>query len=211
MNLDIKTLNGEIKSTLTVSENIFSKSYNEPLIHQVVVSYLSSSRQGTKAQKNRSEVSGGGAKPWKQKGTGRARAGTIRSPIFRTGGVTFAAKNRDFSKKTNKKMYRAAMCSIFSELLRKNNLILIDTIKVDKPKTKEFSVILDKMTNLGVTGKILIVVEKNEFTEHLYLASRNIKNVIVSDTQGVNPFLLLSCSKIVVTSAAIKKIEGGFL
>src|SRR5680860_1557076 len=133
---------------ITVSEATFAKDFNEALVHQVVVAYMAAGRQGTKAQKTRSEVRGGGKKPWRQKGTGRARAGTIRSPIWRSGGVTFAAKPRSFEQKVNRKMYRAAMCSIFSELVRQERLVLVDDFTIDAPKTKAFAA---KLADMGLS------------------------------------------------------------
>ena len=203
MDLNIKTLAGEAHSVLSVSDSVFSKEYNEALVHQVVVAYMAGARQGTKAQKTRSEVSGGGAKPWRQKGTGRARAGTIRSPIFRKGGVTFAAKPRSYDQKVNRKMYRAAIQSILSELVRAERLVALENIKLETPKTKEF---VTKLKQLDVK-EALIVVGSEEFSEELYLASRNVKNVAVCDAQEVNPVALMCFDKVIMTQAAIKQIE----
>ena len=203
MDLNIKTLSGEAHSVLSVSDSVFSKEYNEALVHQVVVAYMAGARQGTKAQKTRSEVSGGGAKPWRQKGTGRARAGTIRSPIFRKGGVTFAAKPRSYDQKVNRKMYRAAIQSILSELVRAERLVALENIKLETPKTKEF---VTKLKQLDVK-EALIVVGSEEFSEELYLASRNVKNVAVCDAQEVNPVALMCFDKVIMTQAAIKQIE----
>lgn len=207
MDLKIKVLADESHSVLNVSDDVFSKDYNEALVHQVVVSYLAAARQGSKAQKTRSEVSGGGAKPWRQKGTGRARAGTIRSPIWRKGGVTFAAKPRVYEQKVNRKMYRSAMCSILSELLRKERLLVVETLKVETPKTKEFVQLLSKL-NLK---EALIVVTPEEFTEQLYLASRNVKNVVVADSYEINPAALICFDNIILTQEAVKQVEERFL
>jgi len=203
VNLDIKTLDGQHHSVLRVSDDIFSKEYNEPLIHQVIVGYMSSSRQGSCAQKTRSEVSGSGAKPWKQKGTGRARAGTIRSPIFRKGGVTFAAKPRSYKKKINRKMYRSALQSIISELLRNKRLSTLHSMDLKTPKTKD---LVSKLKNLGFVDA-LIAVTSEEFTEYLRLASRNIKNIAVCNTQEINPVALMSFNNVVMTQSAIKELE----
>lgn len=207
MDLKIKVLADGSHSVLNVSDDVFSKDYNEALVHQVVVSYLAAARQGSKAQKTRSEVSGGGAKPWRQKGTGRARAGTIRSPIWRKGGVTFAAKPRVYEQKVNRKMYRSAMCSILSELLRKERLLVVETLKVETPKTKEFVQLLSKL-NLK---EALIVVTPEEFTEQLYLASRNVKNVVVADSYEINPAALICFDNIILTQEAVKQVEERFL
>lgn len=207
MDLKIKVLADGSHSVLNVSDDVFSKDYNEALVHQVVVSYLAAARQGSKAQKTRSEVSGGGAKPWRQKGTGRARAGTIRSPIWRKGGVTFAAKPRVYEQKVNRKMYRSAMCSILSELLRKERLLVVETLKVETPKTKEFVQLLSKL-NLK---EVLIVVTPEEFTEQLYLASRNVKNVVVADSYEINPAALVCFDNIILTQEAVKQVEERFL
>jgi large subunit ribosomal protein L4 len=170
-------------------------------VHQAVTSYLAGARQGTRAQKTRAEVSGGGKKPWRQKGTGRARAGTIRSPIWRTGGVTFAAKPQDHSQKLNRKMYRAALRSILSELARQDRLVVVESFDVDQPKTK---VLIQKLGEFGVQD-VLIVTE--EVTENLYLSSRNLHKVDVRDAVGVDPVSLIHFEKVLVTVPALKKIE----
>ncbi|WP_100641156.1 50S ribosomal protein L4 [Marinobacter salexigens] len=194
------TITGSGKE-VSVSEAAFAKDFNEALVHQVVTAYMAGGRQGTKAQKNRSEVSGGGKKPWRQKGTGRARAGTIRSPIWRSGGVTFAAKPRGFEQKVNRKMYRAAMCSIFSELVRQERLVLVDDFTVDAPKTKAFT---SKLADLGVANALILT----ESLEHnLHLASRNVPHVDVRDVAGLDPVSLVAFEKVVVTVPALKKIE----
>ena len=188
-------------SALEVSEATFGRDFNEALVHQVVVAYAAGARQGTRKQKNRSEVSGGGRKPWKQKGTGRARAGTIRSPIWRSGGVTFAARPQDHSQKVNRKMYRAALQSIFSELVRQERLIVVENFAVETPKTKE---LVAKLKELDLKD-VLIVTEEVE--ENLFLAARNLYKVDVRDVAGIDPVSLIGFDKIVVTAAAVKQIE----
>jgi large subunit ribosomal protein L4 len=192
------------KNGVDVSDTAFGREFNEALVHQVVTSYMAAARQGTKAQKTRSEVSGGGRKPFRQKGTGRARAGTIRSPIWRGGGVTFAAKPRDHSKKVNKKMYRGAMQAILSELVRQERLVVVEDFAIDAPKTKVFSAKLKELE----LNNVLIVVE--EVDDNLYLGCRNIHNVDVIDVQGVNPVNLIGFKKVLFTVGALKKAEELF-
>ena len=189
------------KQGVDVSDTTFGREFNEALVHQVVVTYMSGRRQGTKAQKTRSEVNGGGRKPFRQKGTGRARAGTIRSPIWRGGGATFATKPRDFSKKINKKMYRGAMQAILSELVRQERLVVTNEFKVKAPKTKEM---VRKLKELQLDN-VLIVVK--EVDNNLYLATRNLKNVDVVDVHGVNPINLIGFEKVLFTVDALKKAE----
>ena len=184
-----------------VSEAVFAQDYNEGLIHQLVVSYLAKARAGTRAQKTRSEVRGGGVKPWKQKGTGRARAGTIRSPIWRTGGVTFAAKPQDHSKKLNKKMYAVGMRSILSELVRQERLVIIDNISLDEPKTKVLTKVLSEQ---GLTSALFVLAAEDR---NLELASRNIHKVDVCTAFEIDPVSLLSYEKVCVTADAIALIE----
>ena len=190
------------KSSVAVSDATFSREYNEALVHQVVTAYMAGGRQGTRAQKTRSEVNGGGKKPWNQKGSGRARAGTIRSPIWTGGGVTFAAKPQNFEQKINRKMYRAAMQVILSELARQERLVVVEEMTVPTPKTKEF---VSKLQAQGLTDGALII--SDEVEENLYLASRNLRNVEVRDVAGVDPVSLVGHDKVVVTVAALKKIE----
>ena len=197
MNLNLAGANGSVE----VSDLAFGKEFKETLVHQVVTAYLAGGRQGTKAQKNRSAVSGGGAKPWRQKGTGRARAGTSRSPIWRAGGVTFAAQPRDYSQKVNKKMYRAAMRCIFSELVRQERLVVVEEFAVESPKTKQF---VAKLNELELTNALLIT---EDVEQNLYLASRNVPHVGVRDAAGVDPVSLVGFDKVLVTVAALKKIE----
>ncbi len=200
--MELKIVNpGGKQGAVSVSEVAFGREFNQDLVHQAVVAYMAGSRQGTKAQKTRSEVSGGGKKPWRQKGTGRARAGTIRSPIWRGGGVTFAAKPRDFDQKLNKKMYRAALQCILSELNRQDRLIVVESFDVDAPKTKA---LVQKLAQFDLSD-VLIVTE--EMSENLFLASRNLHKVGVTDVQGVDPVSLIGFDKIVVTVPALKKFE----
>lgn len=194
-------LNTASGGTVSVSEVAFGKDFNESLVHQVVVAYMAAGRQGSKAQKSRSEVSGGGKKPWRQKGTGRARAGTIRSPLWRGGGVTFAAKSRDFTQKINKKMYRGALQCILSELVRQERLVVVDEFDVPAPRTKE---LVAKLNELELKS-VLIVTE--EVTENLYLSARNLPKVDVCDAQGINPVVLIAHDKVVITVGALKKLE----
>jgi len=195
-------ITGSDKGTVAVSDDTFSRDFNEALVHQVVTAYLAGARQGTRAQKTRSEVRGGGKKPWAQKGSGRARAGTIRSPIWRSGGVTFAAKPQDFSQKVNRKMYRAAMQVILSELVRSERLVVVESVSVDSPKTK---VLNERLREQGLLESTLMISEEVE--SNLYLASRNIPRVDVSDAAGIDPLSLVAYEKIVVTVSALKKIE----
>ena len=200
MELAIATPKGK-KGTVEVSELAFGKEFNQDLIHQTVVAFLAGARQGTKAQKNRSAVSGGGRKPFRQKGTGRARAGTIRSPLWRSGGVTFAAQPQDHSQKLNRKMYRSAMQSIVSELARQERLIVVEKFELKEPKTKR---LVSKLSDFGL-NEALIVTE--EVSENLYLASRNLHKVDVCDTAALDPVSLINFDKVVVTVAALKKLE----
>lgn len=186
---------------LEVSEATFGREFNEALVHQVVVAYAAGARQGTRAQKTRSEVSGGGKKPWRQKGTGRARAGTTRSPIWRSGGVTFAAQPQDHSTKVNRKMYRGALRCILSELIRKERLIAVENFSVKAPKTKE---LLSQLKSLDMSN-VLIVTEDGD--ENLFLAARNVRFVDVRDVEGVDPVSLISHDKVLITVAALKKLE----
>ena len=188
-------------TNIEVSDQVFGRAFSEPLVHQVVVSYLSGARAGTKAQKNRSAVSGGGRKPWRQKGTGNARAGTIRSPLWRSGGVTFAAQPRDFTQKVNRKQYRSALKAILSELVRQERLIVVDALKIDEPKTRLASQLLGDM---GVATGVLVDAEPNS---NLYLATRNLPNVFVLAADRIDPVSLVGAEKVVMTTAAVEKIQ----
>ena len=187
-----------------MSDEVFGNEFNEPLVHQVVVAYMNAARSGTKAQKSRADVAGGGRKPWRQKGTGRARAGTTRSPLWRGGGVTFAARPRDYSQKVNRKMYRSALRSILSELVRQDRLVVVDDFQLAEPKTKLAMAALNK---LGVND-VLIVCD--EITENLFLAARNIPHIGMADVSAVDPVLLISYDKVVVTQKALAGLEAMF-
>jgi large subunit ribosomal protein L4 len=181
---------------------IFNKEFNESLVHQVATDYLSNQRSGTKAQKNRSAVSGGGAKPRPQKGSGRARAGTTRGPIWRKGGVTFAAKPKDYNKKINKKMYKNALNCILSELVRKKRLICVDDFNVTEPKTKSF---LSELNKLKITNTLLVVHEEKI---NVFLAGRNLKNIEIVSPLGINPYNLMRYENVVIDSKVMEKIQG---
>lgn len=197
MNLNLAADGGSVE----VSDAAFGREFNEALVHQVVVAHMAGARQGTRAQKNRSDVRGGGRKPWRQKGTGRARAGTIRSPIWRSGGVTFAAKPQDHSVKVNRKMYRGALQCIVAELIRQDRLVAVESFNVDAPKTKA---LLDQLKSLDLSS-VLIVTE--EVDQNLYLAARNLKGVDVCDVQAVDPVSLISHDKVLMTVGALKALE----
>lgn len=186
---------------IEVSANAFGKEYNETLVHQIVVAYMAAARQGTKAQKTRSEVSGGGIKPWRQKGTGRARAGTSRSPLWRTGGVTFAAKNRSFEQKVNKKMYRGAIRSMLSELLRLERLVVVEDIQLDAPKTKQ---LVTKLKSLDLSNVLIVTAGLDE---KLALASRNLHKVGYVEATRISPVDLMSHENVLVTTGAIRQLE----
>ena len=192
----------ENKGTVEVTDASFGREYNEGLVHQVLVAFMAGSRQGSRAQKNRSRVSGGGKKPWRQKGTGRARAGTSRSPIWRAGGVTFAAQPQEHSVKVNKKMYRGALQCIWSELIRQERLVVVEDLVIDQPKTR---VLLEKLRDLGLS-EALIVVEKID--DNLRLASRNLSKTDVRDLTHIDPLCLISSEKVLITAAALKGLEA---
>jgi large subunit ribosomal protein L4 len=187
--------------SVKVSDGTFGREYKESLVHQVVTACLSGARAGSSQQKTRSQVRGGGIKPWRQKGTGRARAGTIRSPIWRGGGKVFASVPRDYSQKINRKMYRAAMCSILSELVRQDRLVAIDDFGVDAPKTKELA---GKLKDLGLDNVLIVTLEDDD---NLYLAARNLPNVAVCNVSSADPVSLIGFEKVLMTKAAIEKIE----
>jgi large subunit ribosomal protein L4 len=190
---------------IEIADAVFACEYNKSLIHQIVTAYMAGGRAGTKAQKTRSEVSGGGAKPFKQKGTGRARAGTIRSPLWRTGGKVFAAKPRNYEQKVNKKMYKGALRSIVSELVRQDRIMVVDSFEVEQPKTKFLA---DKLKKLNLEGNILIISDKVE--ENLYLSARNLTGVALFDAASstMDPVTLISADKVIVTESALKELEG---
>lgn len=187
---------------LAVADSVFGAEYNEALIHQVVTAYMNAGRAGTKAQKGKGMVSGGGKKPWKQKGTGRARAGSIRSPLWRGGGKTFAAVPRDFSQKVNKKMYRGAIRSIVSELNRQGHLVIAENFSVEAAKTKG---LLSKLSQLG--GDDILIVT-GEVDQNLFLSSRNLPHVAICDVEALNPVALLRHQKVLMTADAVKKLEA---
>jgi len=188
-------------NAINVSEATFGRDFSEALVHQVVTAYLAGGRAGTKAQKTRSDVRGGGRKPWKQKGTGRARAGTIRSPIWRGGGRTFAARPRDHSQKVNRKMYRGALQAILSELVRQDRLVVLDKFELSAPKTSE---LLAKLADLGVEKGLIITAQVDG---NLFLATRNVPNIYVLDVAGLDPVSLVAADKVIMTVDAVKKIE----
>lgn len=194
----------DAQGALEVSETTFGREFNEALVHQVVTAYAAGARQGTRAQKNRSDVAGGGKKPWRQKGTGRARAGTASSPIWRKGGVTFAARPQDHSQKVNKKMYRGAIKSILSELVRQERLIVVEKFAVETPKTKE---LVAKLNELELNDVLIITAEVEE---NLFLASRNLFKVDVRDVQGIDPVSLIAFEKVLMTADAVKELEEAF-
>jgi len=188
-------------SRVSLAEAVFEKDFNEDLVHQVVTAYMAAGRAGTKAQKNRAAVRGGGAKPWSQKGSGRARAGTIRSPIWKGGGKTFAAVPRNYEQKVNKKMHKAAMQSIFSELVRQNRLVIVETLAQETPKTKELATKLKSMS----LDSVMILT--NEYNENLHLSARNLINVDTMSVNAMSPVGLVAHDKVVITTDAVKKIE----
>lgn len=193
------------KSKMNISDDIFNVLFNEALVHQVATAYLAGGRAGTQAQKTRAEVRGGGAKPWRQKGTGRARAGTIRSPLWRKGGVIFAAKPRSYKQKVNRKMFKGAMCSILSELIRQDRLLVLDSLKIESHRTKE---LLKHLKEMQVEGQVLIV--SNSIDENLYLAARNLNQVEVGDASVAvaNPIAFIRADKVLITQEAMKELEG---
>lgn len=190
---------------LAVAADVFDKEYNEPLIHQIVTAYMAGARQGTQAQKTRAEVKCSGKKPWRQKGTGRARAGSAASPIWRGGGRAFAAKPRSYAQKVNKKMYRAAIRSILSELARQERLIVVENLAVAEPKTKLLRGVLQSMQ----LDDVLIVTDVLD--ENLYLSARNLKNIDVIDVEMIDPVSLVGFQKVMMTTAAIKQLEERFV
>ena len=199
MELNVQTSAGAT-GTMQVSDAIFAVDFNEPLVHQIVNAYMAAARVGSKRSKSRSEVSGGGAKPWRQKGTGRARAGTSRSPIWRSGGVTFAARTRNYQQKVNRKMYRAGMRSIWSELLRQGRMTVVEEFAVSEPKTQELK---GKLAGLNLSS-VMVIVDKLD--ENLYLAARNLPNVDTFEASEVNPVDLVGFENILITQAAVNKI-----
>ena len=205
MELALTTATGKASSKkVEVSDVAFGRDYNEGLVHQIVTAYLAGGRQGTRGQKTRSEVRGGGAKPFRQKGTGRARAGTIRSPLWRSGGVTFAAKNQDWSQKVNRKQYRAGMQAILSELVRQDRLVVVDKIEVAEPKTK---LLAEQLNKLGLDSVAIIV---DDMDNNLFMAARNLHKVGLSEAGVIDPVNLVRFDKVLVTVPALKKLEEMF-
>jgi large subunit ribosomal protein L4 len=203
MELQVKNASGAASGQITVADETFARPFNEALVHQVVVAYLAGGRAGTRAQKNRSQVSGGGAKPFRQKGTGRARAGTTRGPLWRGGGVTFAARPQDHSQKVNRKMYRAAMRAIFSELLRQDRLLVVDALELPEIKTKHMIARLD---TLGLADQRRVLLVSDEVDLNLYLSARNLPNVAVSDATGLDPVSLVGADTVVMTAGAMRRV-----
>lgn len=202
MDINVAAPGKKTSKKVSVSDESFAKEFNESLVHQVVVTYMAGARQGSVKQKTRSEVNGGGKKPWRQKGTGRARSGTTRSPIWRSGGVTFAARPQDHSKKINKKMYRGALRCILSELIRQERLLIVDDFTLENHKTKG---LVQKLSEFDLKD-VLIVSE--EVDKNLYLASRNLYKVDVRDAAAVDPVSLIGFDKVLMTVPALKKVEG---
>jgi len=188
-------------SSVEVADSAFGAEFNEPLVHQVVTAFLAGSRAGTKAQKTRAQVRGGGTKPWQQKGTGRARAGTIRSPIWVGGGRAFAAKPRDHSQKVNRKMYRGALKSVLSELVRQDRLVVTESLAMEAPKTRELA---GKLKELGLKSVLII---NEAFDEKVFLSARNLPDVGICDASSIDPVVLMRFEKVLVTLPALKLIE----
>lgn len=203
MELEVKNASGEASGQIAVADETFTKPFNEPLVHQVVVAYLAGARAGTRAQKNRAQVRGGGAKPFRQKGTGRARAGTTRGPLWRGGGVTFAARPQDHSQKVNKKMYRAAMRSIFSELMRQDRLMVVESLELPEIKTKQM---IARLETLGLAEQSRVLLVSEEVDSNLYLSARNLPNLAVIDTVGLDPVSLVGSDKVVMTVGAMRRV-----
>ena len=203
MDLQVINPNGQAADSMPVADAVFGRDFNETLVHQVVTAYLAGGRAGTRAQKTRSEVSGGGAKPWRQKGTGRARAGTIRSPLWRSGGVTFAARPQDHSQKVNRQMYRAALRSIFSELVRQDRLVVVSELSLSEPRTKQALQLLKDVS--AEQGRVLFVVDQDD--RNLGLATRNLPHVALATVAGISPSALVASEKVVISKAALSRIE----
>jgi large subunit ribosomal protein L4 len=203
MELQIKSASGAATGQISVAEETFARPFNEALVHQVVVAYLAGGRAGTRAQKSRAQVRGGGAKPWRQKGTGRARAGSTRSPLWRGGGVTFAARPQDHSQKVNRKMYRGAMRAIFSELVRQERLLVVDSLDPPEIKTKRM---IAQLQDLGVADQRHVLLVSEEVSRNLYLSARNLPGVAVSDVTGLNPVSLVGADTVVMTVDAVRRI-----
>ncbi|PIE83268.1 MAG: 50S ribosomal protein L4 [Candidatus Contendobacter odensis] len=203
MELQIKNPDDSVSGHVTVSDVAFDRPFNEALVHQVVVAYLAGARCGNRAQKNRAQVRGGGAKPWRQKGMGRARAGTSSSPLWRGGGVTFAARPQDHSQKVNRKMYRAAMRSILSELIRQDRMVVVDKLECPEIKTKHM---IAYLTSMGLADKKRLLLVSEEIDLNLYLSARNLRHIAVSDVAGLDPVTLVGSSAVVITVGAMQRV-----
>lgn len=203
MELQVKNTSGATTAQITVPEAVFARPFNESLVHQIVVAYLAGARAGTRAQKTRAEVRGGGAKPWRQKGTGRARAGSSRSPIWRSGGVTFAARPQDHSQKVNRKMYRAGMRSILSELLRQGRVLVVDELTLPEIKTKQM---VAKLAALGVAEQRRVLLVSEELDFNLAMSARNLAQIAMSEVHTLDPVSLVSADTVVITAAALQYI-----
>lgn len=197
----MELLVADSQKKLSVAESIFAREFNEALVHQVVVAYAAAARSGTRAQKSRGEVSASGRKPWRQKGTGRARAGSVASPIWRSGGVTFAASPANYEQKVNRKMYRGAMKSIFSELVRQNRLVIMESFTLEAPKTK---LLAKKLMDLGFSQALIITTE---FDNNLFLAAQNLPKVGVVDVASIDPLSLVHFDHVIITPDAVKQVE----
>lgn len=203
MELQVKNASGAASGQMKVADEVFARPFNETLVHQVVVAYLAGGRAGTRAQKSRAQVSGGGAKPWRQKGTGRARAGSTRGPIWRGGGVTFAARPQDHSQKVNRKMYRAALCAIFSELLRQDRLLIVDELTLPEIKTRQM---MARLTALGLADQRRVLLVSEDVDLNLGLSARNLCQVAVSDIAGLDPVSLVGADVVVITAGAMQRV-----
>lgn len=205
MELALTTAGGKASSkTVAVADTAFDREFNEGLVHQLVTAYLAGGRAGTRGHKSRSDVSGGGSKPFRQKGTGRARAGTIRSPLWRGGGKTFASRNQDWSQKINKKQYRAGMRAILSELVRQERLVIVETLEMAEPKTKQ---LVEQLGKLGLDSTMIVV---DSMDQNLFLAARNLHKVGLSEAGVIDPVNLVKYDKVLVTVPALKKLEEMF-
>ena len=207
MQLQITAQTGEPVKKMDVSDQVFNADFNEGLVHQVVTAYLAKARQGSKAQLSRSDVSGGGKKPWRQKGTGRARAGTIRSPLWRKGGVTFAARPRSYEQKVNKKMYRHAFVGILSELVRQERIVVVDALTVEQPKTKT---LLEKLDLIGYQSGQTTLIVTADLETNLMLSARNIPNLVMGLAANIDPMTLVASDKVFITVEALEKLQARF-
>ena len=205
MQLQITAQTGKLANKIDVSDQIFNADFNEGLVHQVVTAYLAKARQGSKAQLSRSDVRGGGKKPWRQKGTGRARAGTIRSPLWRKGGVTFAARPRSYEQKVNKKMYRHAFVGILSELVRQERLVIVDALDVEQPKTKN---LLEKLGPLGYQPNHTTLIVTANLETNLMLSARNIPKLVMGLAANIDPMTLVASDKVIITVEALEKLQA---